>query len=112
MQVTCPLHAFQPVLANAVEGDSLFCGISAGHALLVLRHVLAEVGVEDAASYWTHDLRRGHCKDLQNSNAPLQQILAAGEWRSPAFMSYMDLEQLERDAVLQAHLDESEGEAV
>ena len=43
--------------------------------------------------------------------APLYEILKAGEWRSPAFLEYLDLEQLERDLVVQAHLDdESEDE--
>ena len=42
------------------------------------------------------------------ARAPLYQILAAGEWRSPAFLQYLDIHQLERDAVIQAHCDESE----
>ena len=43
--------------------------------------------------------------------APLHVILAAGEWRSPAFLKYLDLHSLERDMVIQAHADESDGEA-
>ena len=35
------------------------------------------------------------------------EILNAGGWRSPAFMRYLNLEELETDAVVQAHLDES-----
>ena len=37
-------------------------------------------------------------------------ILKAGEWTSPAFLSYMDLYKLERDLVIQAHIDESESD--
>ena len=48
--------------------------------------------------------------DLLESGAPLATILKAGEWRSPAFLSYVDMEQLERDAVIQAHLDDSDCE--
>ena len=33
-------------------------------------------------------------------------ILAAGEWRSPAFLKYLDMRRLETDVVLQAHMDE------
>ena len=40
--------------------------------------------------------------------APLYEILAAGEWRSPAFLDYLDLHSLERDMVIQAHCDESD----
>ena len=44
------------------------------------------------------------------TGAPLWQILAAGEWRSPAFLEYLDKHKLEVDAVVQAHVDESDGE--
>ena len=44
------------------------------------------------------------------AGAPLWQILAAGEWRSPAFMEYLDKFQLETDIVVQAHVGESEDE--
>ena len=44
----------------------------------------------------------GHAKDLQMSGAPLSEILAAGQWRSPAFMRYLDERELEKDVVLEA----------
>jgi len=44
------------------------------------------------------------------SGAPLWEILAAGEWRSPAFLTYIDLHSLETELVAQAHLDESDEE--
>ena len=46
----------------------------------------------------------------QTSGAPLHTILAAGEWRSPAFLEYLDVHRLEEDVVVQAHIDESEEE--
>ena len=33
-------------------------------------------------------------------------ISQAGEWKSPAFLKYLDLVALDRDMVVQAHLDE------
>ena len=43
--------------------------------------------------------------------AQLWQILEAEEWRSPAFMKYLDVHKLETDLVVQAHVDdESESE--
>ena len=33
-------------------------------------------------------------------------ISQAGEWKSPAFWKYLDLVALDRDMVVQAHLDE------
>ena len=38
---------------------------------------------------------------------PLWKILEAGEWRSPAFLSYLDVHGLETELVVQAHLAES-----
>lgn len=46
-------------------------------------------------------------QDLIDSGATLAEILAAGQWRGPAFLVYADLGSLEQGAVLQAHLDES-----
>ena len=43
--------------------------------------------------------------------APLWAILSAGDWSSPAFMDYLDKWRLEKDVVMQAHLDESDCEA-
>ena len=48
---------------------------------------------------------------LLQPGAPLYEILQAGEWRSPAFLKYLQLHTLERDAVVQAYVDESECEA-
>ena len=45
------------------------------------------------------------------AGAPLWEILSAGDWSSPAFMDYLDKWRLERDVVMQAHLDESDCEA-
>ena len=62
------------------------------------------------------------------TGAPLWTILRAGEWRSPAFLTYLDLHlcacaplrvflalvsrgprgRLEKDVVIQAHVDESD----
>ena len=48
---------------------------------------------------------------LCREGASLYEILKAGEWSSPAFLSYLDLHSLEKDAVIQAHVDESDEEA-
>ena len=64
----------------------------------------------DAGKYRTHDFRRGHAKDMQLNGSTLYQILMAGEWRSPTFMSYMDLLELEMGATMEAHMAESSSE--
>ena len=44
------------------------------------------------------------------SGAPLWEILAAGEWSSPAFLKYVDLHGLDTDLVVQAHACESDSD--
>ena len=125
---TCPMHVLGPYLANCRPGERLFLGITSAVALSTLRLSLQSIGVARSHECRTHDLRRGHAKDLQLSGtmprfpvdpscahcvslgAPLWKILEAGEWRSPAFLSYLDMHRLETDLVVQAHLAESESD--
>ena len=44
------------------------------------------------------------------SGAPLWEILAAGEWSSPAFLKYFDLHRLDTELVVQAHACESDSD--
>ena len=90
-----------------------------------LRLILDALGTAKAHDYRPHDLRRGHAEDLRLggwccyasrglcmyrqpviTGAPLWKILAAGEWRSPSFMEYVDQHRLEMELVLQGCLDE------
>ena len=64
---TCPVHVVGKLLESVAEGTFLFEGITAADALRVLRKILHEVHVEEAAIYRTHDFRRGHALDLQLS---------------------------------------------
>ena len=57
-----------------------------------------------------HDIRRGHAKDLQQAGASLREILEAGQWSSPRFLKYLDLDALEKDIVISAHIAESDDE--
>lgn len=108
---TCPVHVLGRYFAELPVGDQPFAGISAGRALRKLREALELFSAtrKDSCIYRCHDLRRGHAKDLVESGASLVEILAAGQWRSPAFLKYLDLRTLERDAVLAACVDESSG---
>ena len=96
-----------PILDQLADGQLLFDGITASKALVSLREILERSHTPEARAYGTHDLRRGHARDLQRHGASLYEILMAGEWRSPAFMHYLDTNALEADLVVQAHVAES-----
>ena len=91
-------------------GAKPFADWSGEVALRTLRRRLQIVGVSDAPSYILHDMRRGHAQDLLDRGAHLREILMAGEWKSPAFLAYLDWSSLEAGAVMEAHLDESDEE--
>ena len=101
-RTTCPVHVVGSMLSRLAHGTKLFVGWTPSTALCELRELLEIIGVASAQLYRCHDIRRGHALDLQLAGAPLHEILAAGEWRSPAFLEYLDRHALERDMVHEA----------
>jgi len=129
--LTCPVHTFGKLAEKLPPNTSVFKGVTAKAALLKLREFLTRLGIDKANEYGTHGFRRGHAQDLVESGrdcscvhcfyvhlilclagAPLQEILRAGEWRSPTFMTYLDLALLEPAAVVEAALlEESDSDS-
>ena len=105
---TCPVHVLGKYVESMAHGCPLFRSINEYTAPSKLRQRLAKLGVARAQDYRTHDMRRGHAQDLLESGSSLREILSAGEWRSPAFLQYLDIEKMEHDMVVQAHMDDSE----
>ena len=101
-KASCPVHVVGAVLGRIKPGTMLFKGKTSAIALSELRRMLEILGTPKAREYRCHDLRRGHALDLQLRGAPLHEILAAGEWRSPAFLEYLDRHAAERDMVQEA----------
>ena len=110
-KVTCPEHVLAPWLAALPEGHRPFSHLSARTARVSLRRQLEVLGVAHAKSYWIHDFRRGLTQDLVAGGLTLVEILKAGEWRTPAFMCYLGLATLEKDAVVEAHQLESDSDS-
>jgi len=94
----------------AQKDKAFFPGMNRTSVLRTLRFLLDKVGVEKSSCYGTHDLRRGHALDLQLAGVSLFAILEVGGWRSPAFLKYLDLHQLDRDLVVQSHVAEISGD--
>ena len=109
-KLTCPVHVLWKFFVEFDIGEQPFKGISAGAALSMLRNLLEWMQIPGASGYRTHDMRRGHARDLQEGGASLFEILQAGQWRSPAFFTYLDVAELEHSAVVEAHMNESSDE--
>ena len=100
---TCPVHVLGKFFTDCGAGATPFASFDAREALGTLRTWLQVLNIEGAAKYRTHDFRRGHALDLQKGGASLRTILEAGEWRSAAFLKYLDVGALEAGAVSEAH---------
>ncbi len=87
----CVVHTlWDQFLGLLPVGTMPWNGIAPGEALFRLRRVLTRLGVPNAKGYRTQDLRRGHAEDMRQSGSSLAEILRAGQWRSAAFMKYLD----------------------
>lgn len=124
------MHVLGAWLETKAVGDLLFPEVTRDSALKALRLMLLAIGYDRPQTCGTHAFRRGHAEDMRRSGrawcfvgpcarrscayvvagAPLWHILAAGDWRSPAFMCYMDQHKLETELVLQAHDAESDSQ--
>ena len=66
-RLTCPVHTVWPLVRDLPDGALIFQGITAAIARSKLREFLHALGVQNWDKFWTHDLRRGHAKDMQLS---------------------------------------------
>lgn len=110
-QLTCPVHILGAWLEKLPSGARPFVHLGAGAALAALRRSLTVLGISSPQSYKLHDFRRGHAHHLAACGQPLHVILRAGEWRSAAFLAYLDVCELDTRAVLEAHWVDSDAES-
>ena len=106
----CPVHVLGKWVQTLPAGATPFTSVSPGAARSDLKARLFRLGIEGAGKYWLHDFRRGHAQDLVDNGGRLSEILAAGQWSSPKFTAYLDLNKVETGGVVEAHMLESEDE--
>ena len=101
-KTTCPVHALGAIFDRAPVGTAPFAHLPSGRILGLVRRLAHVAGERDSAHFCTKSFRRGHAETLRRSGGRLAEILRAGCWRSGAFLDYMDREELEGDAMLEA----------
>jgi hypothetical protein len=104
---TCPVCVVGRWLQTVGPGVEIFKHITAHKATEDLRRRLKILKVQSANLYSLHGFRRGHAQDMLVRGKSLCEILRAGEWKSAAFMQYLDASELEAAAVVEAHFVES-----
>ena len=62
-------------------GSMPFEGINAAKAMANMREVLSAINLLNADKYRTHDLKRGHTRDMMRKGHNLKEILVAADWR-------------------------------
>ena len=95
-----------------IESGQPFAHFRPDEVLTALRAALQELGVSQHQAYRTRDIRRGHAQDMAVRGSRLADILRAGDWRSAAFLSYLNKGELEAAAIREAHGDLSSSDDV
>ena len=98
----CVVHVVLRYVGGMQLGNRVFTSISARTAIDRLRERMRALQAVNWASFRLHDFRRGHAQDMLERGVGLAAILLAGDWRSSAFMSYLDTADLQARAVLEA----------
>ena len=101
MHLLCPVHAFagwRRVRAN--RHGRVFPGLNYTSFVRVLRAHLRALAVPDADTFATHGFRRGTAQQMLREGSNLGEILAAGDWRSPVFLQYLERSQVVEASVL------------
>ena len=106
-RLTCLIHSLWAYFEEMQTGHKALAKITPASALARVRSFLRELGVANAGKYRIPDWRRCRAKIMQMSGNTLYQIMMTGEWRSPSFMSYMELMEFEMGATMEAHMAES-----
>ena len=93
----CAVHTlWDKFWASRAEGEQPWAHIGPSQARARLRRLLQRLQVPRAHEYGTHDFRRGHAEDMKKCGSTLAEILLAGQWRSAAFMTYLDEAALDK----------------
>ena len=85
--------------------------LSAAVALRQLRRLLTLMAVPNAGAFTLKAFRAGKATALAAAGKSLDIILAAGEWRPSAFLSYVDTDVVDQAQVLDQTLAASDDEA-
>ena len=105
----CVVRRVSLRLAVLAPGQQLWPW-SAYEALKCLRRLLTLLFFPEADRIMLKAFRAGKATALAVAGKSLGTILAAGEWRSSAFLRYVDEDEVDRAQLLSQVLDASEGE--
>ena len=103
----CAVHAVAPLLRNKGAGAPRFDLTSSSFLKAVLR-MLTLLGHKEANKCTLKAFRAGRATSLAAAGSPIGVILAAGEWKSSAFLRYCQADCISVSAVLEVVCAEDE----
>lgn len=108
----CPHRAVERRIREArrMGNDQHLFPVSYTVATTRLRQALAACGYAAPDTFSFHAFRRGLARDLLSAKTPLQDILAACDWRSATFAWYIGREEIDAHATIAAAEALSDGE--
>jgi hypothetical protein len=108
---TCPVHRLGLWLDSLPVGALPFAHLKPEVVNSELRRRASLGGFSEFKALSSKGFRRGHARDMVQFGSRIGEILAAGQWKSPAFLQYLDWQELEAAAVVEAVMAESASEA-
>ena len=105
----CVVHRLKPFLAQRQPCEPLW-SFDSGAALKRLRRLLTLSQVPAAPEYTFKAFRAGKATALAAAGKSVGTILQAGEWRSAAFLSYVDTDVVDQAQLLDKALGQSDEE--
>ena len=103
------VHHLKPLLAQRDLAAPLWC-FDSGAALKLLRRLLTLCHTPSAPEYTFKAFRAGRATALAAAGKTIGDILTAGEWKSAAFLSYVDTDVVDQAQLLDQVVDQSDEE--
>ena len=104
------VHRVQAVLLRRQLGECLWSWTSSQY-LKRLKQFLLVLGFQGATALTLKAFRAGKATELAAEGKTIGQILRAGEWKSAAFLAYIDEDAVDAAQLLDTTLAQSEEEA-
>ena len=103
----CAVHAVAPLLRNKSAGALLF-DLTSSSFLKAVRRMVTLLGHKNANRCTLKAFRAGRATSLAAAGSPIGVILAAGEWKSSAFLRCCQADEISVSAVLEVMCAEDE----
>ena len=105
----CAVHVLELILRSKGLGEKLF-EFSSAHLLKQVRRLLGLLGHRCANQCTLKGFRAGRATSLAAAGSPLGVILAAGEWRSAAFLRYCHADELSVTSMIEVACEDDDDE--